>query len=78
MSDKNCLFYLNPNIAKSMSVEQTIWEIPCEGIELSELQENDSEEIKNDASSIRNAREMDFISFSSDYTFLAAMREKYL
>ena len=27
----------NPNIAKSMSVEETIWEIPCEGIKLSEL-----------------------------------------
>ena len=65
----------NPNIAKSMSVEQTIWEIPCEGIE---LQENVSEENENDASSIRNAREMDFISFSSDCTFLAAMRKKYL
>ena len=68
----------NPNIAKSMSVEETIWEIPCEGIKLSELQEQFSEENENDASGVRNTREMDFISFSSDYTFLAAMREKYL
>ena len=38
-----------PNIAKTMSVQETIWEIPCEGIELSELQD-DSEESKNSAS----------------------------
>ena len=68
----------NPNIAKSMSVEETIWEIPCEGIKLSQLQENYLKENKNDASSMKNAREMDFISFSSDCTFLAAMRKKYL
>ena len=65
----------NPNIAKSMSLEETIWEIPCESIRLSTLQEQYSEEVKNDATSIRNARELDFI---SDYKFLAAMREKYL
>ena len=29
----------NPNIAKSMSVDKTIWEIPCKSIKLSELQE---------------------------------------
>ena len=29
----------NPNIAKSMAVDKTIWEIPCESIKLSELQE---------------------------------------
>ena len=37
-----------PNIAKSMSVEETIWEIPCEGIELQG--EDDSGDSKNNAS----------------------------
>ena len=37
------------NIAKSMSMEEKIWEIPCEGIKLSEIQEDDSEENKLDA-----------------------------
>ena len=36
------------NIAKSMSMEEKIWEIPCEGIKLSEIQEDDSEENKLD------------------------------
>ena len=39
-----------PNIAKSMAMEERIWEIPCEGIELSDIQEDDSTEIKIDAS----------------------------
>ena len=39
-----------PNIAKSMAMDEKIWEIPCEGIELSDIQEDDSTEIKIDAS----------------------------
>ena len=35
----------NPNIAKAMTVDETIWEIPCQSIKLSELQ-YDSEENK--------------------------------
>ena len=27
----------NPNIAKAMTVDETIWEIPCQSIKLSEL-----------------------------------------
>ena len=38
-----------PNIAKSMSMEEKIWEISCEGIELSAIQEDDPEENKIDA-----------------------------
>ena len=38
-----------PNIAKSMSMEEKIWEISCEGVELSEIQEDDPEENKIDA-----------------------------
>ena len=39
-----------PNIAKSMAMDEKIWEIPCEGIELSDILEDDSTEIKIDAS----------------------------
>ena len=36
---KHHIIVPNPNIAKSMSVDKTIWEIPCKSIKLSELQE---------------------------------------
>ena len=36
----------NPNIAKSMPVDETIWEIPCKSIKLSELKEDESEKNK--------------------------------
>ena len=34
---------IHPNIAKSDSMKEKIWEIPCEGVELSNLQEDYSE-----------------------------------
>ena len=34
---------IHPNIAKPDSMEEKIWEIPCEGVELSNLQEDFSE-----------------------------------
>ena len=45
-----------PNIAKSMAMDEKIWEIPCEGIELSDIQEDDSTEIKIETS-ISDARD---------------------
>ena len=39
-----------PNISKSMSMEERIWEISCEGIKLSAIQEDDPEENKIDNS----------------------------
>jgi hypothetical protein len=55
-SNSFCPIIIHPNIAKSMSMEKRIWEIPCEGIELTDIQEDDQNENKIDAS-ISDARE---------------------
>ena len=44
-----CPIITRPNIAKSMSMEEKIWEISCEGVELSAIQEEDPEENKIEA-----------------------------
>ena len=51
-----CPIVTRPNIAKSMSMDEKIWEIPCEGIEFPDIQEEDSDENKID-DSISDARE---------------------
>ena len=43
---KHHIIVPNPNIAKSMPVDETIWEIPCKSIKLSELKEDESEKNK--------------------------------
>ena len=53
-SNAFCPIITHPNIAKSMSMDEKIWEIPCEGIELPDIQEEDSDENKID----------DFISYA--------------
>ena len=59
-----CPIITHPNIAKSMAMEERIWEIPCKGIELSDVQEDDSNENKIH-DSISDARET-----SSPRTFI--------
>ena len=59
-----CPIITHPNIAKSMAMEERIWEIPCEGIELSDIQEADSNENKIH-DSISDTREI-----SSPRTFI--------
>ena len=45
-SNSFCPIITHPNIAKSMAMEERIWEIPCKGIELSDIQEADLNENK--------------------------------
>ena len=63
-SNSFCPIITHPNIAKSMAMEERIWEIPCEGIELSDIQDDDSNENKIHGS-ISEAREL-----SSPRTFI--------
>ena len=62
-----------PNIAKSMSMEEKIWEISCEGIELSAIQEDDPEENKTDAT--YNILELDRIEGAGYYTNISDVRD---
>ena len=63
-SNSFCPIITHPNIAKSMAMEERIWEIPCKGIELSDVQEDDSNENKIH-DSMSEAREL-----SSPRTFI--------
>ena len=63
-SNSFCPIITHPNIAKSMAMEERIWEIPCEGIELSDIQDDDSN-VNKIHDSISEAREL-----SSPRTFI--------
>ena len=63
-SNSFCPIITQPNIAKSMAMEERIWEIQCEGVELSDTQEDDSTD-KKIQDSIRDSREV-----SSPRTFI--------